>query len=390
MVIVGTADGIVHAVDGGDGSTRWQFDALSNHPFFWSSLATDRGAVYAAAGDGLVFALRLEDGSLLWQQQLPYAGPPVGRRFDMDVHVVAGGGVVAVSMHRQDSRGADARSITVLEGATGAQRWVYTPRMPPWKRLLRALSPLTSYFPDPIGVTLLAVDATGVYVTTSSQQAGKAPTCVTSALDLARGRQRWRTRRAAAQAQFPSKSNRTSLAMAGRMVYTLDTHLSALEASTGRMRWQRPAPPAARSGVLAADATVVCAACESHFAVYRAHDGAPLWQLDRREEMGPFLGMALMDETVYVSGGTGAPRDSFTIEARNAVTGTLRWTWPAPTARGQEQEEVPARPDLSWRFVGGEGMLYVPGPGSLCAVRASDGIQLWQRAGRGLPALVAV
>ncbi len=392
MVIVGEADGIVRALDGGDGSARWQFAAGSNHPFFSSSLATDGGAVYAAAGDGLVFALRLEDGSLLWRQQLPYVGPPGGRRFDMDVRVAAGGGVVAVSMGRQDTRAPNMRSITVLEGATGAQRWVFTPTNPIWKRLLLAFSPLTKYLPDPVEVTLLAVDATGVYVTTSSQQAGKAPDCITVARDLRRGRQRWRTRQAAAQAQFPSKSNRTSLKVAGSVVYTLDTHLSALEAPTGRMRWQRPTPPASRPGALAADATVVCAACESHFAVYRAHDGAPLWQLDRRDGKGPFLGMALMDETVYVSGGTGVHRDSFIIEARNAVTGTLRWTWPAQSTleQGQEQEEVPARSDVSWRFVGGRGMLYVPGPGSLCAVRASDGVQMWQRSGYALAALVAV
>jgi outer membrane protein assembly factor BamB len=102
--------------------------------------------------------------------------------------------------------------------------------------------------------------------------------------------------------------------------------------------------------------------------------------------------MALMDETVYVSGGTGAHHDDFAIEAHDAVTGALRWTWPAPSAleQGQEQGKDPARPDVSWRFIGGGGMLYVPGPDSLCAVRASDGVQLWQHAGRGLPALVAV
>jgi outer membrane protein assembly factor BamB len=302
-------------------------------------------------------------------------------------------------MGRKDTRRTDARSITVLDGATGAPRWVFTPRSPAWIRLLRALGPLTGYFPDPAGAMLLAVDATGVYATSSRQQAGKAPTCVTAVRDLRRGRQRWRTRRAAAQVQFPSMSSRTSLTVAGSVVYTLDTHLSALAASTGRLRWQRPGPPASRPGVLVADAAVVCAACDSLFAVYRARDGAPLWQLDRRDGNGPFLGMVLMGETVYVSGGVGARRDGFALEARDAVTGTLRWTWPVPTAPGQEhdqeydqeQKEYPARRDLSWRFVGGSGMLYVPGPGALCVVRASDGAQLWQlHIGSALPALVAV
>ena len=191
-------------------------------------------------------------------------------------------------------------------------------------------------------------------MSSSRQQAGKAPTCVTAVRDLRRGRQRWRTRRAAAQVQFPSKSSRTSLTVAGNLVYTLDTHLSALAASSGRIRWQRLAPPASRPGVLGADAAVVCAACDSLFAVYRARDGAALWQLDRRDGNGPFLGMALMGETIYVSSGVGARRDGFALEARDAVTGTLRSTW--PTAPGQEhgdqeydqehdqgQKEFPAR-----------------------------------------------
>ena len=219
--------------------------------------------------------------------------------------------------------------------------------------------------------------------------------------DLRRGRQRWRTRRAAAQVQFPSKSSRTSLTVAGNLVYTLDTHLSALAASSGRIRWQRLAPPASRPGVLGADAAVVCALPDSLFAVYRARDGAALWQLDRRDGNGPFLGMALMGETIYVSSGVGARRDGFALEARDAVTGTLRpadGAWAGARPRGVRPG---ARP-------GAEGVPRTPGPlvalpsvaaacsmcpvrVASCAVRASDGAQLWQlHIGSALPALVAV
>lgn len=410
LLILGTGDGIVRALDGRDGSTRWQFAAGSDHPFFWFALAADPGIVYAAAGDGLVCALRIDDGSVLWQRQLPYAGPPVGYRFDMDVRVVAGGGMVAVSMGRCDTRVADRRSITVLEGATGAEQWLSAPRSPIWIQLLRALGPVTGYFPDPVGLTLLTVDGTGVYMTSSRHQAGKAPTCATSRYDLRHGRQRWRTHRAAAQIQFPSKSSRTSLAVAGGVVYTLGARLSALDASTGRLRWQRLAPLGSRQGVLDADATVVCAACGSLFAAYRTSDGAALWQLDGRHANGAcdeFLGMELMGDTVYVARGVSTRRDGFALEARDALTGTLRWVWPALAVPGQEpgqehghepdqtpdqgQENWLPRRDLSWRFVGGGGMLYVPGPRTVSGVRASDGAQLWQvPTGFGLPALVAV
>ena len=96
--------------------------------------------------------------------------------------------------------------------------------------------------------------------------------------------------------------------------------------------------------------------------------------------------MVLMDDAVYVSRSKFG--NTFVLEAHDALTGKLRWEWPHANASGEQAS--PARADISWRLVGAGGILYVPGPTSLCAVRASDGEQLWQlpKAG-GLPPLVA-
>ena len=97
--------------------------------------------------------------------------------------------------------------------------------------------------------------------------------------------------------------------------------------------------------------------------------------------------MVLLDDGVYVGHHADHP-GHFVVEARDARTGALRWEWPHVEASGQQHP--PARADISWRLVGAAGVLYVPGPTTLTAVRASDGEQLWQWPRGGLPALVAL
>jgi hypothetical protein len=96
--------------------------------------------------------------------------------------------------------------------------------------------------------------------------------------------------------------------------------------------------------------------------------------------------MVLLDDGVYVGHHADHPRD-FVVEARDAHTGALRWEWPRLEA--SDQQHPPARADISWRLVGAAGVLYVPGPTTLTAVRTSDGEQLWQWPRGGLLALVA-
>ena len=369
--------GIIRGIDGLNGHERWHFE-MEHHEFVpLTALAADGGLVYAATSASLVYALRASDGDLVWQHRVtgrhPYHRYPDGLR------VVAGGGIMAVNYMRPDLSPADTRYITVLDGQDGSELWVWhPPQYPPWVRLWQRWLRSNA---QRAGFVLLGADSHGVYLSQASERRPlKSDRDRTILLNRRSGKPQWRTRQAAIANFAGHRGSRTSVSLADDTAYTVGERLSALDTSNGRTRWSRPIPSDAgiRPGPLVADESVLCAAYDTRFCVYRVRDGELLWQLDA----GSFLGMVLMNDAVYVS-------RSHRLEAHDALTGELRWEWPRPDASGESKS--PVRGDISWRLVGAGGILYVPGPTSLCAVRASDGEQLWQlpKAG-GLPPLVAV
>lgn len=380
---------MICGIDGRDGHERWHFDMERGQFVPVTALAADRGLVYAATSEGLVYALRASDGDLVWQRRVtgrhPYHRSPDG------VRVVAGGGIMAVNYIRPDLSPTDTRRITMLDGQDGSEVWVWCPpQLPPWVRLWRALHRWNTQERD--GCALLGADSHGVFLTELyARNSPKSDWSRTILLDRGSGSQRWRTRQAAAATFAGHWGSRTSVALAHDIAYTVGERLSALDTSSGHARWSHPIPSdeGIRPGPLIADESVLCAAYDSRFCVYRVRDGELLWQLVKSREpvhVGSFLGMVLMGDAVYVSR---SKYQSFGVEAHDALTGKLRWEWPRPDA--SSERELLARGDISWRLVGAGGILYVPGPTFLCAVRASDGEQLWQlpNAG-GLTPLVAV
>jgi outer membrane protein assembly factor BamB len=389
FLVLETADTERHArvicgLDGLDGHERWRFVMEPGHFVPSLGLAADRGVVYAATTEGVVYAVRAEDGGLVWQRRVthrhPHHRPPV------DLRVVAGGGIVVVDYARPDLPPADGSRMTALDGQDGSERWVAAlPHAPPWVLLWRRFRRSWR-----TGAVLLGADSTGVYVTEVIARSPRQPDWMrTVQLDRRSGRRRWSTRQAATINFAGHWGSRTSLALAGSMAYTVGERLSALDTSSGRTRWSWPLPSGEgiRPGPLVADEAVLCAAYDTLFEVHRVCDGQLLWQLVQRTEhayFGSVLGMVLMGDAVYVVRGKNNPQ----VEAYNALTGELLWKWPHSDVSGQG--EILLRGDLSWRMVGAGGILYVPGPKTLCAVRASDGEQLWQLPTGGLPALVAL
>ncbi|HEY7343142.1 MAG TPA: PQQ-binding-like beta-propeller repeat protein [Ktedonobacterales bacterium] len=380
---------IIRGIDGHDGHERWRFETERDHFVPINALAADNGVVYAATSEGLVYALSAVDGDLVWQRRVTGRHPD--NRRPGALRVVAGGGIVAVSAMRPDLRPTDTRHITLLNGQDGTELWVWhPPRYPLCVRLWNVVRRLNSK--QRAGFVLLGVDRQGVYVTTASER--HPPTSDrlrTILLGRMSGKPQWRTRQAAAANYAGHWGSRTSVALGSKTAYTIGERLSALDTSNGRARWSCPIPSGegVRPGPLVADESVLCAAYDSRFCVYRAHDGELLWQLVSSRDpvhVGSFLGMVLMDDAVYVSR---SKYQSFGVEAHDALTGELRWEWPRPDASSETASL--ARGDISWRLVGAGGILYVPGPACLCAVRASDGELLWQlpKVG-GLPPLVAV
>lgn len=384
LLVLGSGDGVVRALHGEDGTVRWEYPV--GFPLMGTKLATAPGVVYVAAGYGHVYALDLNDGRLLWQRHLTLSSER--RRLDEGARIVAGGGVVAINYARGDRPPPYGRYITALDGQGGTERWAAG--LPLWA-VLRHYLRLPGRLPWPFGVSLLGADDNSVYVTISVARAGARPDWEqTVALDTRHGRRRWSTWRAAAH-HWQNWGNRTPLGAADGAVYTVGTRVSALAARSGRRRWQRPTPSLNHRRMLAAGHEVVCVAGGDIFVAYRARDGGRLWQVEPSGEASSLHGMeslVLMEPTVYIGGSAVGRRgdDSFAIVARDTLTGAARWMWPTP-----EQTERPVRGDLSWRFVGADGFLYVPGPKSISALRASDGQHLWTRPGPGgIPALIAV
>lgn len=382
---------IIRGIDGNDGHERWRFETERDHFVPINALAADGGVVYAATAEGLVYALRANDGRLVWQRRVT-GWHPYNRR-PGDLRVVAGGGVMAVNYTRPDLPPIDTRHITLLDGQTGSELWVWhPPRYSPGVRLRQIWR--RSNEQQRVGFVLLGVDHQGVYVTAASERYPPTSDRLrTILLSRSSGKPQWRTRQAqAAAANYAGNWGiRTSVALGSNVVYTVGERVSALDSANGRARWSRPIPSdeGVRPGPLVADESVLCAAYDSRFCVYRVRDGELLWQLVSGREprqVNSFLGMVLMDDAVYMSRNR---FQTFGVEAHDALSGELRWEWPRPDASSESASL--ARGDISWRLVGAGGVLYVPGPTSLCAVRASDGELLWQlpKVGR-LPPLVAV
>ncbi len=70
LVLVGTDDGIVHALNQDDGSTAWEVQLDSE---ILASPVVDKNVIVARSGDGKVYGLNTFDGEILWtiSRQLP-------------------------------------------------------------------------------------------------------------------------------------------------------------------------------------------------------------------------------------------------------------------------------------------------------------------------------
>jgi O-methyltransferase involved in polyketide biosynthesis len=78
--------GMIRGIHGHDSHERWHF-ALERDQFVpRNALAADRGVVYAATSEGLVYAVRAQDGDFVWQRRVTYRDPsgPSGNPVDLN------------------------------------------------------------------------------------------------------------------------------------------------------------------------------------------------------------------------------------------------------------------------------------------------------------------
>ena len=306
LVIVGSADHAVYAVDRQSGAQRWKFSTGGRVS---SSPAVADGMVYVLSYDGRLHALDLATGKPRWSfategerrfaaTHLHGAEPraevmPDVFDFYLSSPAVSGGKVFF---------GSGDRHVYAVDAATGVLRWKVSTA-----EVVHASPAVTD------GLVVVGdFDSTLL------------------ALDASTGAERWRYQAGRDPDIHNQQGFQSSAAIADGMVFVgcRDAHLYALDLRTGAMRWSVPTQgswvigsPAVSSG------RVIFATSDS--GLLRAvdeHTGAAAWQLDLNH-WPMFSSPAVAGGRVYIGSHRGQ------VLAVDAATGSLAWRFETDGAR---------------------------------------------------------
>ncbi len=358
LLILGTMDGALSALDGRDGSSLWRRElGRLTGP---SALVRVADVVIAAALDGYVCALALADGALRWEMTIPDV--PQGSGPNNPGHRVVTNGEVVVIEHGPTYTGhdpADGHIVWSSGASREAQGWWLLGVGAEYAYVLQMEYPAAppSPTPEPVRARVL-------------------PHFVTSALSTWDGTPQWFLYDQSARG--PSWDGAPSLVEADGVLYTYGQGLHAIDAAIHHpLRWTweylPEIPLGGGGGMLAVGREAVIVANEGYLGAFRRDTGTPLWaeQGARREDgyFEVFSGLVTLGEVVYV--GRGLSSRGVRIEARTESTGVLRWSWPGdPSILGFND---------AWRFRGAGDTLYVPSGDHIWGLRATDGQELWHR-----------
>jgi outer membrane protein assembly factor BamB len=249
-VVVGTRDGILRSVNI-DGRVRWQL--VTPAPFSAGVLVKD-GVVYCPGGDGILRALRADNGTLLWSYD---AGEEL-----VTVPVFADGRILVASQ---------AATLYAVNAADGKWVWQYR-RTPPAGFILRGAS--TPVVRDGV-----------VYLGFSDGHA--------AALVAKDGLQVW-DRVLSTGTQFIDVSSTPGFDAQGRVIVTsYKDGLYALDPKTGDTVWQTSAPGLA---YVLVRGMVIFAAGQDRVAAYSSETGRSLWNtpLPQRAGLQPTLAQGML------------------------------------------------------------------------------------------------
>lgn len=274
MVLIGSNDHYLYALDASSGAFRWKFPAGGNvtgKPIVVS------GVAYFGAQNHNVYAVNVSDGSQRWA-----------------ISVGASVGTVAVA------------NGTVYVGADG----VY--------KLSAAGGGQLAHFPNPIGTQPVSDAAVGnglIYIATND--AGQR---AIFALDETTGATRWR---------YPTVSNNATLSapvVDGGLVFATsqDKNVYALDALTGAKVWNFTTgdqffnPPAIANGV------VYAGSYDTFLYALRESDGFSFWSFQSENNIYP--------SPTYAGGSVYFANSSFIVTSVNAANGGLNWKFDLPFA----------------------------------------------------------
>ncbi len=224
-------------------------------------------------------------------------------------------------------------------------------------------------YPD--RATLLTLGEQHIYLRTEGNQAQSShlhPTIHT--LDLSTGQQQWAT-------NFVDSSLGLALER-DHVAYIWGSQLHALDASTGKARWLHKVPVCGPRPIFAVEAEHVYlvdheSSRPGAILAYHKDTGDVAWRIDPGTSGEPFSWLQAANNVLVVAH---AVRKGLQIEGRSQVDGAILWVWP--------DDPSLLRADLSWRFVVGDGIIFVPvlqrsqsGEG-IAAIGVDNGKELWR------------
>jgi class 3 adenylate cyclase/outer membrane protein assembly factor BamB len=291
---------------------------------------------------------------IAWQQKL-------GRASDF-VPIVADGAVIV----------GDSEGLHAFDARTGAALW-----------------------PKPVPGRFTASAATDNGIVFAADLDGQM-----HAVDVRSGAQRWHV-------AFRNSGTRPIVAQGLLWAGSSDGHAYAFDPATGTTRWTWSAPAAVNVATVTAD-TAYLTSASSLFAV-RLVDGTQLWRFDGRGTS--LTGPIVTEDTIYTaSQGTG----QLAMYALDRATGHNRWGPPFAIASGYQVNPSAVANGIVYVATDGDGIyalrdkgsafevvwhqhdvkptfsplslagdvLYVqPNESNLVALRASDGVKLWETSG---------
>lgn len=279
------------------------------------------GIVYIGNGNGLVYALQAGDGMLHWQQRIGTGPASIFSRPAVvgdTVYVGSPGGLCALDRATGQLRWTYAAASYVLSGITAADGILYFGSK---NRNVYAVDAATGlrrwHFPTGADVQSTPAVADGtVYVGSSD--------AYVYALDAASGEQKWR---------FPTgEFVHSSPVVAGGVVYigSGDQSVYALDAATGRTLWRHSTGGYIQfSGPAVADGIVYVGSMDGKvYALEAAASGRPRWirALGKPIEGSPVVSAG----TLYI----GCSDNK--LYALDAATGDIRWAY---SSRGDIQRD---------------------------------------------------
>jgi eukaryotic-like serine/threonine-protein kinase len=305
LVVVASRDGFLHAIDAATGRERWKLALGTELPFHWgwdfilSTPAVDGDRLYVGSGSGEVLAVEAASGKVIWRHAtaarvrssptvadgVVYVGSFDGYLYALDA---ATGGErwkfategtkldsATAGFDRQSIQGSPAVSAdqVVIGGrdgmfygvdrATGTQRWRMDHGMP-WVIASPAI-------------------ADGKAVVGSSD--GRFVTAV----DLAAGKEVWRSRTGSNQLSSP--------AVGGGVVVVGDFTgaVIALDLASGRELWRFMAGEGVFSSPLVVDGTIFFGSDDGKLYALRGDPAAPPHRHWRAVYLDPFVGYSSME-----------------------------------------------------------------------------------------------